>query len=126
MDGDECPLEELVSLTEKYDVTIILMKPIAPSYGENGSGLSRSKTIRKQHCRSGLHLWQAMGVHGACVSGDERLINYLINFARPFIYIRLCRRTVLLAIRCAFDLLKGQIGVHQSCKEKIKLFLNGF
>jgi len=63
-----------------------------------------------------------MGVHGACVAGDETLINYLINFARPFIYTTAMAPHSLLAIQCAFDFLKRQVGLQEILQGKIKCF----
>ncbi len=127
MDGDKCPLEELVSLTEKYDVTIILDEAHSTgSYGENGSGLAVQKKLENCIAIRVYTFGKAMGVHGACVAGDDKLINYLINFARPFIYTTAVSPHSLLAIRCAFDFLKGQMGIQSILQEKIKLFLTGF
>jgi 8-amino-7-oxononanoate synthase len=67
-----------------------------------------------------------MGVHGACVAGDESLIQYLVNFARPFIYTTAMPPHSLIAIGCAFDFLTRQIGLQEVLQSKIKLFLEGF
>ncbi len=54
------------------------------------------------------------------------LINYLINFARPFIYTTALSPHSLISIRCAFDFLKQQIGLQNTLQAKIKLFLHSF
>jgi 8-amino-7-oxononanoate synthase len=127
MDGDECPLDELVSLTEKYEATIILDEAHSTgSYGENGSGLAVQKKLED---RIGVRIYtfgKAMGVHGACIAGNEMLINYLINFARPFIYTTAMSPHSLVAIQCAFDFLKREIGLQKILQRKIGLFLTGF
>ena len=69
---------------------------------------------------------KAMGVHGACVAGDKMLINYLINFGRPFIYTTAMPPHSLVAINCAFDFLSRQIGLQEILQTKIKLFLKEF
>ncbi|MBS1682172.1 MAG: aminotransferase class I/II-fold pyridoxal phosphate-dependent enzyme [Bacteroidetes bacterium] len=127
MDGDECPLEELTLLAEKYDATILLDEAHSTgSYGDNGSGLAIQKKLEK---KIGVRIYtfgKAMGVHGACVAGDEALINYLINFARPFIYTTAMAPHSLIAIGCAFDYLKKNIGLQAMLQKKIKLFRSGF
>jgi 8-amino-7-oxononanoate synthase len=127
MDGDECPLEELVSLTEKYDATIILDEAHSTgAYGENGSGIAVQKKLENSITVRIYSFGKAMGVHGACIAGDEKLINYLINFARPFIYTTAMAPHSLVSISSAFDFLKSQIGLQEILRDKIKLFLNGF
>jgi 8-amino-7-oxononanoate synthase len=127
MDGDESPLEEVVSLSEKYDATVILDEAHSTgSYGENGSGMAVQKNLENRIAVRLYTFGKAMGVHGACVAGSEMLINYLINFARPFIYTTAPSPHSLMAIQCAFDFLKRQIGLQAILQSKIKLFLNGF
>ncbi len=127
MDGDECLLEELVLLSEKYDFTIILDEAHSTgSYGENGSGLAVQKNLAYRIAVRIYTFGKAMGVHGACVAGDSTLINYLINFARPFIYTTALSPHSVISIRCAFDFLKQQIGLQDVLQSKIKLFLHSF
>lgn len=127
MDGDECPLEDLVTLSEKYDFTIILDEAHSTgSFGENGSGLAVQKKIENKIAVRIYTFGKAMGVHGACVAGDEALISYLINFARSFIYTTAISPHSLVSISCAFDFLKRQTGLQEILQEKIKIFLKGF
>jgi 8-amino-7-oxononanoate synthase len=127
MDGDECPLEELVTLSEKYDFSIILDEAHSTgSFGENGSGLAVAKKLENKIAVRIYTFGKAMGVHGACVAGDQALINFLINFARPFIYTTAMSPHGLVSIGCAFDFLKRQIGLQEILQSKINLFLKGF
>ncbi len=127
MDGDESPLEELVMLAEKYGAAIILDEAHSTgSYGENGSGIAVQKGLEKKIAVRIYTFGKAMGVHGACVAGDETLINYLINFARPFIYTTAMPPHSLIAIQCAFDYLKQEVGIQERLQSKIGCFKNGF
>ncbi len=127
MDGDECPLEELVALTATYGATIILDEAHSTgSYGEIGSGLAAQKKLENKIAVRIYTFGKAMGVHGACVAGDETLINFLINYARPFIYTTAMPPHSLVAIGCAFDFLKRNILLQEVLQTKIKLFINGF
>jgi 8-amino-7-oxononanoate synthase len=48
-----------------------------------------------------------MGAHGAAVLGSEQLKNYLVNFARTFIYTTALPYASLAAIKAAYALLKS-------------------
>lgn len=87
MDGDICPLEELISLCEKYNADIIIDEAHATGViGEKGEGLVQLLGLGKK-CLARMHSFgKACGVHGAVVIGSETMRNYLINFARSFIY----------------------------------------
>jgi 8-amino-7-oxononanoate synthase len=127
MDGDESPLEELVILAEKYNAIIILDEAHSTgSYGEDGAGLAVQKKLEKKIPVRVYTFGKAMGVHGACVAGDETLINYLINFARPFIYTTAMPPHSLIAIQCAFDFLKQRIDLQNRLHSKIQLFQKAF
>jgi 8-amino-7-oxononanoate synthase len=87
MDGDQSPLAELVTLAEQYQAHIILDEAHSTgAYGKNGGGLAVSLWLQSKIAIRIYTFGKAMGVHGACVAGSKTLINYLINFARPFIY----------------------------------------
>ncbi|MBI1769684.1 MAG: 8-amino-7-oxononanoate synthase [Bacteroidetes bacterium] len=126
VDGDECPLEDLTTLAEKHNATIILDEAHSTgSYGENGSGLAVQKKLENKIAVRVYTFGKAMGVHGACVAGDETLINYLINFARPFIYTTAMSPHSLVSIRCAFEFLQQNTDRQKALQSKIKLFLAG-
>lgn len=127
MDGDECPLEELVALAEKHNATVILDEAHSTgSYGEQGSGLAVRKKIESRIAVRIYTFGKAIGVHGACVAGTQTLVNYLINFARPFIYTTAMPPHSLVAIQCAFDFLHHNIDRQKRLQAKIDLFLTGF
>ena len=87
MDGDEANLKELVQLSAKYKAYLIVDEAHATGlFGKNGGGLSELYGLRNDiFCRI-YTFGKAPGVHGAAVAGSSGLVQYLINFARPFIY----------------------------------------
>ena len=123
MDGDQCALQELVSLAEHYKAHIVLDEAHSTGvHGSGGSGLA---------CELGLHnkipvrlytFGKAMGIHGACVAGSKKLIEYLINFARPFIYTTALPPHSIVSIDCAFDYLKNNPELQHVLQRKIKLY----
>jgi 8-amino-7-oxononanoate synthase len=87
MDGDESPLEELVLLCEKYNAALILDEAHSNGlYGENGEGIAVMKNLHARVFARLLTFGKAAGCHGAVVAGSKTLCEYLVNFARPFIY----------------------------------------
>ena len=124
MDGDCCPLEGLVALTDKYNAVLILDEAHSTGVmGQNGSGLSVSVGL---HDRIGVRIYtfgKAMGVHGACVVGSKILQQYLINFARPFIYTTALPPHSLAAIDCSFSYLQQNIALQQTLSHVIHAYL---
>ncbi len=126
MDGDECPLRELINLSEKYNASVILDEAHSTGVmGENGSGLAVSLGIEDKIAVRVYTFGKAMGIHGACVAGSETLINYLVNFARPFIYTTALSQHSVASIQCTFNYLAANISLQQTLRNKIDLYLAG-
>ena len=87
MDGDEAPLIELCAYCEENGLYLIVDEAHSTGvYGPEGSGLIVALGLENQ-VFARLHTFgKALGCHGAAVMGSENLKNYLINFARSFIY----------------------------------------
>ena len=87
MDGDICPLRGIVELCKKYNAHLIIDEAHATGVvGEKGEGLVQQLQLQNEiFCR--IHTFgKACGCHGAAVLGSQQLRDYLINFARVFIY----------------------------------------
>jgi 8-amino-7-oxononanoate synthase len=65
---------------------------------------------------------KALGVHGAAVVGSTMLRDYLINFARPFIYSTALPPHSLLAIRCAHEQLKNGADAREQLHSQLMHF----
>ena len=87
MDGDECPLQELIAIAQQYNAHIILDEAHATGIiGEHGEGLAQQLNLH-DHIFARVHTFgKACGAHGAVVLGSSRLRSFLINYARSFIY----------------------------------------
>lgn len=87
MDGD-CPnLEGLTALCEKYNCLLVLDEAHALGvFGEIGEGLAQSLKLQDKVFARIMTFGKGLGCHGAAVLGSEPLKNYLVNFARSFIY----------------------------------------
>jgi 8-amino-7-oxononanoate synthase len=65
---------------------------------------------------------KAMGCHGAVVLGSEVLKQFLINFARPFIFTTALPFHSLATIKCAYDILAKQQNKIQKISYLVDLF----
>ncbi|NBW38555.1 MAG: aminotransferase class I/II-fold pyridoxal phosphate-dependent enzyme, partial [Cytophagia bacterium] len=63
-----------------------------------------------------------MGVHGACVAGSKQLRDYLINFARPFIYSTAPDAHSVVSILEGFEFLKNNIHLQAELQQNVKTF----
>ncbi len=87
MDGDTCPLPQLVELSEKYHAHLVVDEAHATGViGAKGEGLVQQQGLQKAiFCR--IHTFgKACGCHGAVILGSKALRDHCINFARSFIY----------------------------------------
>lgn len=87
MEGDKAPLRDLVSLAARFDAAVIVDEAHATGvYGPDGAGLVQAMHLQEQVFARVHTFGKALGCHGAVVTGSRLLIDYLINFARSFIY----------------------------------------
>jgi len=87
MDGD-CPnLEELATLSNKYDCNLVVDEAHALGvFGDNGEGLVQMLQLQEAIFARIMTFGKGLGCHGAAILGSQKLIDYLVNFARSFIY----------------------------------------
>lgn len=123
MDGDFSPLKELVEMSEKYNAILIVDEAHTTGiYGKNGAGLvcelglESKVTIR-------IHTFgKAMGCHGAVVVGEQVLKDYLINFARPFIFTTAMSLHGVLSISESYKYLSQNTHLQLTIKKSIQKF----
>ncbi len=87
MQGDFCPLLELVKLAKEFGAYLIVDEAhSAGVFGANGRGFSHALHLHNDLFLRVVTFGKAYGAHGAAVLCSSDLRAYLINFARPFIY----------------------------------------
>lgn len=87
MDGDSPNLEELVQLTEKYNCYLVVDEAHTLGvFGEKGEGLTQYQKLHNRIFARIMTFGKGLGCHGAVVLGSTELKEYLVNFARSFIY----------------------------------------
>ncbi|HEY0743905.1 MAG TPA: pyridoxal phosphate-dependent aminotransferase family protein [Chryseosolibacter sp.] len=123
MDGDYAPLQEIVNLSEKYGCSIILDEAHSTGVmGLNGSGLATSLNLQDKIAIRIYTFGKAMGAHGACIAGSKNLINYLVNFSRPFIYTTALPDHAIIGLQEAFKFLQIGQQLQTTLHHKIEVF----
>ncbi len=123
MDGDFALLVEIVGLCEKYGANLIVDEAHATGViGQKGEGLVNKLGLEKRVFARVHTFGKALGSHGAAVLGSEVLKQYLINFARPFIYSTALPMHSVLATKCAYDYLASPSFTNKPLNELIAYF----
>lgn len=87
MDGDKAPLKEIVEFCRKWNCYLIVDEAHATGvFGDKGKGLIEEFGLENDVFARVVTFGKAIGCHGAVILGSVDLRNYLINFARSFIY----------------------------------------
>lgn len=123
MDGDFAPLTAIAQLCHLHSACLVVDEAHSTGvWGVSGNGLV---------CDLGLetlvpiriHTYgKAMGCHGACVISGPVIKQYLINFARSFIYTTAMPLHNLVAIALAYQFLQENPDLQSSITHKIALF----
>jgi len=124
MDGDIAPLQGITSLCEQYRAHLIVDEAHSTGVlGENGSGLACELGLQQKVPVRVYTFGKGMGIHGACVAGSKELIQYLINFARPFIYTTAPDSHNATAIAASFKFLTSHPELQHELKNIVEYFL---
>jgi 8-amino-7-oxononanoate synthase len=87
MDGDHAALREIVELKEKYGAWLMVDEAHATGlYGANHRGLAEELCVSDQIEIQMGTLGKGLGASGGYICGSRRLIDYLVNRARTFIF----------------------------------------
>jgi 8-amino-7-oxononanoate synthase len=114
MDGDLAPLIQLAEFAKHNEIRLIVDEAHATGvFGESGTGMTSSLGL-EQHVFARVHTFgKSMGCHGAVVLGSRDLRQFLINFARSFIYTTALPLHSVLTIRYALLQLKQTSAIEQ-------------
>lgn len=105
MDGDTAPLDKISAQCGQYNAALIIDEAHATGVtGEVGEGLVQALEFQDK-CFARVHTFgKACGAHGAIILGSKKLKEYLINFARPFIYSTALPPAEISAIAASYHL----------------------
>lgn len=123
MDGDFGLLAEIQALCQAQGAHLIIDEAHSTGiFGEKGVGLAQAQGLHKQSFARVYTFGKALGGHGACIVGSRLLIDYLINFARAFIYTTALPMHSLVAIREGFAWIAAHPELAWVLQEKIRYF----
>lgn len=87
MGGDMAPIVPILELCNKYNAKLIVDEAHAAGiFGTNGKGICEALGIHNEVYSRIITFGKAYGSHGAAILSDDLTIDYLVNFARSFIY----------------------------------------
>jgi 8-amino-7-oxononanoate synthase len=123
MDGDTPPILDILHLTEKYNAALIIDE--AHAVGLYKKGLVCELGIEDRIFARIITFGKALGCHGAIVLGSNSLRNYLINFARSFIYTTAASLHQVASIKMAYQILQSSDIEIEVLRNNINLFKQG-
>jgi 8-amino-7-oxononanoate synthase len=87
MDGDKCPLKELVEIKNKFGCRLLVDEAHATGiFGISGGGIVEQEGLSLDVDLIMGTFSKALGSFGAYLACDEKIKQYLINTCRSFIY----------------------------------------
>jgi 8-amino-7-oxononanoate synthase len=126
VDGDLAPLAEIVALKERFGAALMIDEAHATGVlGPRGAGLAEALGLSEG---IEVHLGtfsKALGSLGGFVAGDRRLIDYLHNRSRSFIYSTALAPPVLGAIAAALTFVAREPGPRAYLLEESAKFRRG-
>ncbi|CAL2102625.1 8-amino-7-oxononanoate synthase [Tenacibaculum sp. 190130A14a] len=122
MDGDTPDLKTMTTICNKHSAYFIVDE--AHALGVFEHGLVQKLHLEKSVFARIITFGKGLGCHGAAILGSQSLINYLINFARSFIYTTGLSPHALATIKIGYDYLSSLEGkiLQKKLKENIKFF----
>jgi 8-amino-7-oxononanoate synthase len=123
MDGDTPPIADILTLTEQYGAHLIIDE--AHAVGLYPQGLVSHLGLQDKVFARVVTFGKALGCHGAIILGSDILRQYLINFARSFIYTTAASFHQLAAVKMAYQLLARSGADILRLQQNIHLFKQG-
>ncbi|MGD1843436.1 MAG: aminotransferase class I/II-fold pyridoxal phosphate-dependent enzyme [Thermonemataceae bacterium] len=123
MDGDFGEIAAISKLCEQYQAKLIVDEAHSTGiFGDNGNGYLNSLSLKYTAWATVYTFGKAIGTHGACIVGSTLLKDYLVNFARAFIYTTALPLHSLVNIEAAFDFITQHPSLIEILREKISYF----
>lgn len=134
MDGDSPNLQTILQIATQYDCIIFLDEAHSIGIvGNRGEGMSCSLNLQKEISVITYPLGKAMGIIGCFVTGNSVLKEYLINFARGFIFSTATTPLILYVLKKIISFMLSEEAVSRRNKvyelsqyTREQLLLNGY
>jgi len=109
MDGDRPPLREIVNLADKYGCKVMADEAHATGiFGKNGSGVVSEEDLADRVDFVMGTFSKALGSFGAYIKKKKKIIEYLINTSRSFIYSTALPPCVIAASIAALEVVQDE------------------
>jgi 8-amino-7-oxononanoate synthase len=123
MDGDTPDLVKVSELCKKYKAFLIVDEAHAVGvFGKNGCGVIQKLQIEKAIFARIITFGKGLGCHGAAILGSSQLQQYLVNFARSFIYTTGLSPHSLATVKTVYGALLVDTKNQQKLQENIHHF----
>ena len=120
MDGDTPNLAELVELCNKFDCYLVVDEAHALGvFGDNGEGLVQMLSLQDAVFARIVTFGKGLGCHGAAILGSQKLVDYLVNFAKSFIYTTGLTPHSVAGILMAYQHLESEKIALQNLRENV-------
>jgi 8-amino-7-oxononanoate synthase len=109
MDGDFAPLADLVEIAEKHSAMLLVDEAHATGvFGERGTGVCELFGVEKRvPIRIGT-ISKALGGIGGFVVGSRKLVEWLVNRARPYIFSTASPAAISAAALAALEIVRDE------------------
>ena len=130
MDGDLANIPELVKLAKKYEAYLYIDD--AHGYGilgKSGQGILEHfekkdsiKKISKERIIYTLTLSKAVGISGALVCANKKIVDLVINKSRAYIYTTAEQPALMYGIKRSFEIIKKNHSLRKKVSDYVYLF----
>jgi 8-amino-7-oxononanoate synthase len=120
MDGDTPPIKDILELTEKYNASLVVDE--AHAVGLFHFGLINQLDLQDRIFARVVTFGKALGCHGAIVLGGGLLKNYLVNYARSFIYTTAAPFHQVASVKMTYQYLQESANEVERLKNNVSLF----
>ncbi|MEP1740881.1 MAG: 8-amino-7-oxononanoate synthase [Kangiellaceae bacterium] len=124
MDGDLAPLDKIAGMCKKYQANLIVDDAHGVGVvGEQGQGCAEFFNLDQNQLPVLMGTFgKAIGGFGAFVTGSRQLTDYLVQFARPYIYTTAMPAILAAANLHNLRLIKNDTSLMQRLKQNITKF----
>lgn len=120
MDGDLAPLTDMCGLAKKYGAALIVDE--AHAFGVFGYGLVHKLGLQNEVFATVITYGKSMGMNGAVILSNQLVIDYLVNYASPFIYTTAMPHFHVSGLRIGYEFFKENDHFTNKLQENLVYF----